>query len=121
MLVDRLLILTARLQDAIERINPTLGAEAVASAVATVLRPESQNATAENLRVHRLITQGVSVQYRDASGGIRHTLAWLLDFEDPSNNDWVAINQYTVIEAGHSGAKSAWCETNTPPNCEEAG
>lgn len=28
---------------------------------------------------------------------------------------------YTVVQAGHSGAKSVWCETNDPPNCEEAG
>ena len=27
---------------------------------------------------------------------------------------------YTVIQAGHSGAKAVWCEVSTPPNCDEA-
>src|SRR5450432_4913200 len=61
-------VLTGRLGAAIERINPSLGQDAVASMLATVLRSESQNATAENLRLHRLITEGVSVEYRERSG-----------------------------------------------------
>jgi type I restriction enzyme R subunit len=93
-------ILVGPLRASIERLNPNLAPDAVASVVATVLRPESQNATVENLRLHRLMTQGVSVEYRDRSGGIRHALAWLIDFADHSNNDWLAVNQYTVIEAG---------------------
>ncbi len=47
---------------------PSLSRDAVAAVVATVLRAESQNALAENLRLHRLMTQGVSVEYRDDAG-----------------------------------------------------
>ena len=93
-------ILTGQLRKAIERINPTLGPDSVASVIATVLRPDSQNAMSENLRLHRLLTQGVAVEYRDDFGGIRHALAWLVDFADLSRNDWVVINQFTVVEAG---------------------
>jgi type I restriction enzyme R subunit len=55
---------------------------------------------AENLRLHRLVTEGVAVEYAEKDGSRRHTLAWLIDFDEPDNNDWLAVNQYTVVEAG---------------------
>lgn len=67
-------LLLGRLRAAIERINPSLESDAVASVVAAVVRPESQSPIAENLRLHRLLTQGVAVEYREPSGGIRHAL-----------------------------------------------
>ena len=57
-------ILVERLRDAVQRINADLPATAVDSVVKTVLRAESQNVVAENLRVHQLVTQGVAVEYR---------------------------------------------------------
>lgn len=95
-------ILLGRLREAIERINPQLTADAYSSVVATVLRAESQNAMAENLRVHTLVTQGVPVEYRAADGAVRHTLAWLLDYDHPLANDWLVVNQFSVIEDGHT-------------------
>ena len=91
-------ILTQRLNDAIARINPYLPQDAVNAVVTTVLRAESQNTLSENLRVHQLITQGVSVEYRHADGAIRHSLAWLLDFDTPESNEWLAVNQFTVVD-----------------------
>ena len=93
-------VLASRLRDAVARINPDLPAASVDSVVATVLRAESQNVTAENLRVHQLVTGGVPVEFRAKDGSIRHTLAWLMDFEHPERNDWLALNQLTVVEAG---------------------
>ncbi len=89
-----------RLRTAVARLNPSLPSAVVDQVVARVLRPESQNALAENLRVHKLLTEGVPVEYRHESGEIRHALAWLVDFADPANNDWLAVNQFTVVEAG---------------------
>ena len=92
--------LVGRLRAAVVKLNPSLPSGAVDEVVARVLRPESQNALAENLRVHKLLTEGVPVEYRHESGEIRHALAWLVDFDDPANNDWLAVNQFTVVEAG---------------------
>ena len=91
-------VLIERLREAVARINPELNKDAVQAVVAAVLRAESQNPLAENYRVHRMITEGVAVEQRTDDGSIRHTLAWLIDFGDPSNNDWLAVNQFTVIE-----------------------
>jgi type I restriction enzyme R subunit len=92
--------LVDRLRDSVARINPGLPGPSVDAVVATVLRAESQNAMAENLRVHHLVTQGVPVEYRAKDGSIRHTLAWLVDFDQPESNDWLAVNQFTVVQAG---------------------
>ena len=93
-------LLVGRLREAVARINPSLSAEAVGSVVATVLRAESQNSMAENFRLHRLATSGVPVEYRASDGSVRHTLAWLVDFEQPEANDWLVVNQFTVQQAG---------------------
>jgi len=95
-------ILTQRLNDAVSRINPDLPQDAVNIVVTMVLRAESQNSLSENLRVHQLITRGVPVEYRHADGAIRHGLAWLLDFDNPYNNEWLAVNQFTIIEEGRT-------------------
>lgn len=95
-------LLTQRLNDAVARINSDLPQDAVNAVVAHVLRAESQNTLSENLRVHQLITQGVPVEFRHADGAIRHGLAWLLDFDNPENNEWLALNQFTIVEEGRN-------------------
>lgn len=89
-------VLEGRLRDAVARINPELPAGAVDQAITRVRRAESQSALAENERVHRLLTQGVPVDHRLADGSVRTSLAWLVDWDDPGKNDWLAVNQYTV-------------------------
>src|SRR5664280_815317 len=91
-------ILTGRLQDAIERINPEASPAVVNGAILHLQRAESQNLLAENERMHRLITQGVPVEHRIADGSVRTTLVWLIDWHHPEDNDWLAVNQFTVIE-----------------------
>ena len=95
-------ILVGRLRDAVSRINQGIPASAVSDVVAAVLRPESQNPESENWRLHKLTTQGVPVSYRAQDGSVRHDLAWLIDFKDSSQNDWLVVNQFTVIEDGRN-------------------
>ena len=93
------IILRGRLEAALTRINPSLPPGAVSDAIARVLRAESQNLLSENRRIHELITQGVVVEYRHEEG-VRSELVWLIDFTNIDNNDWLAVNQFTVIEQG---------------------
>lgn len=89
-----------RLRDATKRINPGVDPALVSEAIKRIQRAESQSLIDENYRLHRLITEGVAVEYRDADGTLRTTRLWLVDFERPGNNDWVVINQFTVLENG---------------------
>ena len=45
-----------------------------------------------------MLTDGINVEYR-LDGEIRGAQAWVLDFENPENNDWLAVNQFTVSES----------------------
>jgi type I restriction enzyme R subunit len=92
--------LYGRLRDAVQRINPSSNRSLIDDAVRRLDRAESQSRVDENARVHKLLTEGVPVEYRDESGGIRTTRIWLIDFDEPTNNDWLVVNQYTVIETG---------------------
>ena len=93
-------ILWGRIRDALRRINPGTDATLIDEAVKTVQRAESQSPIDENARLHQLITEGVPVEHRDDDGQLRTTSLWLVDFEDPLNNDWVAVNQFTIVENG---------------------
>ncbi|QTX04705.1 type I restriction endonuclease subunit R [Agromyces archimandritae] len=93
-------LLWGRLHAAIRRINPGTSPALVDEAIKRVRRAESQSPIDENYRLHQLITEGVPVEHRDAGGALRTTRLWLVDFEQPENNDWVAINQFTIVENG---------------------
>ncbi|QOD94080.1 type I restriction endonuclease subunit R [Chryseoglobus sp. 28M-23] len=92
--------LQARLRSAVRRINPGVDGALIDEAIVRLGRAESQNPVAENFRVHKLITGGVPVEHRGADGAVRTVRIGLIDYDDPTNNDWVAINQFTIIENG---------------------
>src|SRR5919108_4083395 len=94
-------ILTQRLQDALAQLNPTLPTEALDDAFRKLTRPEGPTLEARNRAIHRLLVDGVTVEYRTGDGAIRGAQARVLDFDDPNNNDWLAVNQFTVSEHHH--------------------
>ncbi|MBX3310434.1 MAG: type I restriction endonuclease subunit R [Cryobacterium sp.] len=89
-------VLVGRLREAIYRLNPSRPDEAVEEAVKTALRAESAVVQSENWRAYQLLTQGVPVEYRDAEGVLRNVRARLIDWADPSANDLLAVNQFTI-------------------------
>lgn len=94
-------ILTGRLRDALARINPTIPAEALDEAFRKVTRQETPSLVENNRRFHRLLVDGIDVEYH-ADGRVVHDKVWLIDFEYPGKNDWLAVNQFTVIEDKHN-------------------
>jgi type I restriction enzyme, R subunit len=89
-----------RLREAVRRINPGVAPELVDDAIKRFERAESQSEVDENARVHKLLAEGVPVEYRDADGSVRTMQIWLIDFNEPTNNDWLAVNQYTIVAHG---------------------
>src|SRR6266446_7742836 len=81
-------VLEQRLRDALAQLNPDLPAEALDDAFRKLTRPEGAELPARNRAVHRLLVDGVTVEYRDAEGSIRGAQARVIDFEDPAGNDW---------------------------------
>ncbi|PZS03118.1 MAG: hypothetical protein DLM56_10140 [Pseudonocardiales bacterium] len=93
----REVVLAGRLREAVVRLNPDLPLDAVDDVVKTALRPESQVAESENWRAYRLLVEGVPVDYRAADGSVRSARAKLIDFDRPDRNDFLAVNQFTVL------------------------
>ena len=90
-------VLLDRLQTALSNSNPNIPPDAIADAVRKIIRTESPSLIENNRRFHRMLTDGVDVSYMH-DGREVHDKVWLLDLEDIDNNDWLAVNQFTVIE-----------------------
>ena len=90
-------VLIARLRKALSEINSKIPAEAIEEAIRKVLHPDSPSLVENNRRFHRFLTEGISVEYQ-GEGRIVHDQVRLFDFDKPGKNDWVAANQFTIIE-----------------------
>ena len=93
-------ILQPILHGALVRLNPDLPSEALDDALHRLTRPEGSMLRSRNRSFHRMLVNGVNVEYR-ADGGIRGAQVRVIDFDDPSRNDFMAVNQFTVIENKH--------------------
>ena len=92
-------ILTRRLQDAIARLNPEIPADAQEEAIRKVLNPDSPALVQNNRSFHLMLIEGIEVEYRQLDGTIRGARVQFVDFDTPENNDWLAVNQFTVVGA----------------------
>ena len=90
--------LEQRLRDALARLNPTLPASAQEDALRRLTHPEGATPEARNRAFHRMLVNGVTVEYRAGDGSIRGEQAQVVDFDNPDNNDWLAVKQFTVTE-----------------------
>jgi type I restriction enzyme R subunit len=95
-------VLAKRLRDALARLNPALPAEAVDDAFRKLQRPQGPTLEARNRSLHRMLVDGVTVEYRAKGGGVRGDQARVIDFADVRKNDWLAVNQFTVTENKHN-------------------
>ena len=95
-------VLEARLRDAIGRLNPAVPDEAREEALRKVLRVATPSLTQTNRAFHQMLRDGVPVEYPRADGSIAGDHVRLVDFGDVRANDWLAVNQFTVIEGQHN-------------------
>ena len=95
-------ILIERFKTAFHNINPHLSSDACDYALRKLQQTDFPSLVEENRRLHQLIVDGVDVDVMREDGTIGGEIAKLIDFENPANNDWLAVNQFTVIEGGHN-------------------
>ena len=95
-------ILTRRLNDAIAKPNPDISIETQEDAVRKLLSHGSPSLIENNRNFHRMLIDGINVEYKRQDEYIGGELVKLIDFEDPENNDWLIINQFTIIEGKHN-------------------
>jgi type I restriction enzyme, R subunit len=95
-------VLVRRLSDAIDRLNPNAPAAARDEALRLAIRLNAPTAVGQNRLFHRLFVDGVEVEYAAGDGRIVGERIRLLDFDQPLANDWLAVNQFTILEAGEN-------------------
>lgn len=91
-------VLEGRLRKAIDKLNPTIPAEAKEEAFKKVLRTLSINLFENNEAFHSFLTEGVDVKFSIGEGKTKTDKVWLIDYANPSKNEFVAVNQFTVVE-----------------------
>jgi type I restriction enzyme R subunit len=90
-------VLKNRLHSAIAQLNPNVPYEAQEEAVKKLLRTDSPNLFQNNYQVHKYLTDGVDVEYRKGDRIVGDKV-WLIDYENPTNNEFLVVNQFTIIE-----------------------
>jgi type I restriction enzyme R subunit len=94
-------VLVTRLRDAIDKLNPGITQDAKEDALKKVLRTDSPNALINNETFHKYLTEGVDVEVRTADG-IRGEKVYIADFNQVENNEFLAVNQFTIIEGNQN-------------------
>src|SRR5438876_5739886 len=95
-------VLVRRLRQALVRLNSNLPAEALDDAFRKLTRSDAPSLLERNRAVHRMLVEGVTVEYRRRDGSIAGAQARVIDFDRPEKNDWLAVNQFTVAEGQHT-------------------
>ena len=91
-------VLERRLELALGRLNPDLQPAQLGEVIKRIVRTGGADLLADNRDFQTLLTDGVNVEYRHSDGSVRTAQARLFDFDNPENNDFVAVNQLTVVQ-----------------------
>lgn len=90
-------LLMGQLQAALSKLNPTIPADAVQGAARKLSRIATSNLLADNEEFHRMLVDGIPVEYRKG-GYIKGDYVHVVDFENPLNNEFLVVNQYTIVQ-----------------------
>ncbi|NDF99382.1 MAG: type I restriction endonuclease subunit R, partial [Chitinophagia bacterium] len=90
-------VLKHRIQRAIAKFNPGVPQDAQEAALKRILRTESPHLHVNNQTFHQYLTEGVDVEYRKGERIVGDKV-WLVDYDEVSNNEFLVVNQLTIIE-----------------------
>lgn len=91
------ILLIGRLQAAMSKLNPTIPADVIHGAARKLSRIATSNLLADNEEFHLMLVDGVPVEYRK-NGDIKGDFVHVVDFENPLNNEFLVVNQYTIVQ-----------------------
>ena len=91
-------VLEDRLREALFRLNPTIPGASREDALRRLIRPGGATLETRNRTFHHTLVNGITADVRGPDGTLTGVQARVADFENPLNNDWLAVNQFTVTE-----------------------
>ncbi|PKM88445.1 MAG: DEAD/DEAH box helicase [Firmicutes bacterium HGW-Firmicutes-12] len=93
-------VLVERLKEALSRINPRLPDDAIEDALRQIIIPQSPSLIMNNKVFQKMITDGIDVSVKQSDGSYRTEKVYAFDDEKPLNNEFMAANQFTIVEHG---------------------
>ncbi|MHA1221672.1 MAG: type I restriction endonuclease subunit R [Candidatus Heimdallarchaeaceae archaeon] len=90
-------ILKNRLEDSLRKINPNIPLENIKDVIKQITRISSPNLLIDNQSFHKMVTEGVTTEFSQ-DNRVKTAIVKIIDFDDPDNNDFLAVNQFTVID-----------------------
>src|SRR5438552_13275489 len=84
------------------RLNPNVDTAALEGALRKITVPDHVSSIANNRAFHRMLVDGIAVESRRNDGSVGTEIVQVIDFENPKANDWLAVNQFTVVEGQHT-------------------
>ncbi|MEM4091162.1 MAG: type I restriction endonuclease subunit R [Thermoplasmatales archaeon] len=91
-------ILISRLRERLRIINPDFPDEAIDDAVRKILKIGSQDLVSNNHEFHKMLVDGIDIEYKKKDGKVRGDKLFIFDFNQIDNNEFLAVNQFTIIE-----------------------
>src|SRR5690606_28654427 len=93
-------VLYDRLHSALKRVNRQYPDKVIDDLVKKITRHQSMSITQNNVAFFKMITDGIDVEIRKKDGNVKTEKAYIFDLTDIDNNEFLAVNQYTIIENG---------------------
>ncbi|UTO18358.1 type I restriction endonuclease subunit R [Acinetobacter sp. Z1] len=90
-------ILESKVLASLQRLNPQLSEDKCIEALKQINNLQSQEMLSNNQAFHRLLTEGIKLEI-SKHGNTQGELAWLIDFNHPTNNEFLVVNQVTIRE-----------------------
>ena len=91
-------VLEERLRNALLNLNPDFPPSALETGLRNLINPDGPTLETRNRAFHHALTRGVTVPVRRDDGTMSGEPAAVVDLENPANNDWLAVNQFTIKE-----------------------
>jgi len=91
-------ILNDRLTDAIKRLNPDINYDDIGQVIRKLQRVETPVLLVNNHDFHNVLIEGMKIEIKKEDGSFGWIEVKLIDLDEPENNDFVVVNQLTVIE-----------------------
>ena len=99
---DKDVVLHERLEKALRKINSDIHPRFIEKAIHELTLEKSPNLLENNLTFHENLINGIEIEDYDDEGQSIVEIVKIVDFEHPQNNDFLAVNQLTVVNGDYT-------------------
>ena len=93
-------ILNERLLESMERVNPNLSRDIIKEAIRQISLLSNPSLLRLNQTFYQWLIHGIDVSVRQSDGSFKVEKAYIIDFDNPLNNQFMVANQFSVEEHG---------------------